>query len=364
MTSLNLVIRPRERPMAKDTPFSRATRMRVLKGYFQSAGPVTEDNAWEHVYHCLLWFDVGARLAHIYDSNHMQSGGTFHSRAVRFTDLLCSHWKIKRSELSTRLDVLFKGCIAELQRREAEKAATTPPEDEDAAEIDSEVESELTIAIKSLLQEEGVGDNRATALAEKIEGLSRHFFTIGKKRQNALGEGFEDLLMVLLLQVSKIPEAHIALRTPVSQLPGFLKALPARQGEKATRKREPRPDIAIIDPHITHLITTAKWSIRQDRETQFQSEYSSYQMNKSQPTELRYALITNEFDLARLRNVLRAMPGGTGGYIFHDVYHVCLPMLRETHGTGFKDFEPFVELGKLKSLSDYLIEMRGRYGAT
>ena len=81
--------------MAKDTPFSRATRMRVLKEYFQSAGPVTEDNAWEHVYHCLLWFDVGAKLAHIYDSNHMQSGGTFHSRAVRFTDLLCSHWKSK-----------------------------------------------------------------------------------------------------------------------------------------------------------------------------------------------------------------------------------------------------------------------------
>jgi hypothetical protein len=366
MAKLHLVIRLRDRLMAQDTPFGRGTRMRVLAEYFQRAGPVTELNAWEHVYRCLLWFDMGARLAHIYDSNHMQSGGTFHSRAVRFTDLLCSHWKIKRGELSARLDVLFKGCVAELQRREAEKAmrAAATIEDEDAVEIDSEVESELTIAIKALLQDEGVGNNRATALAEKIEGLSRHFFTIGKKRQNALGEGFEDLLMLLLLRVSKIPEARIALRTPVSQLPGFLKVLPARQGEKAKRKREPRPDIAIIDPHITHLITTAKWSIRQDRETQFQSEYSSYQMNKSQPTELRYALITNEFDLARLRNVLRAMPGGTGGYIFHDVYHVCLPMLRETHGAGFKDFEPFVQIGKLKSLSDYLIEMRGRYGTT
>jgi len=80
-----------------------------------------------------------------------------------------------------------------------------------------------------------------------------------------------------------------------------------------------------VDPHITHLITTAKWSIRQDRETQFQSEYSSYQRNKSQDTELRFALITNEFDLARLRNVLNAMPGGTGGYIFHDVYSTETP---------------------------------------
>src|SRR5262245_8150248 len=181
--------------MAKDTPFRRATRMRVLKEYFESAGSVTEDNAWEHVYHCLLWFDVGARLAHIYDSNHMQREGTFHSRAVRFTDMLCSHWKIKRGELSARLDVLFKGCVAELQRREAEKAVKAATiEDEDTTEIDNEIESELTVAIKAILQDEGVGDNRAAALAEKIEGLSRHFFTIGKKRQNALGEGFEDLL--------------------------------------------------------------------------------------------------------------------------------------------------------------------------
>jgi hypothetical protein len=176
----------------------------------------------------------------------------------------------------------------------------------------------------ALLQEEGIEENRAAILSESIEGLSRHYFTIGKKRQNALGEGFEDLLTLLLRRVANIPESRIALRTPVSKLPGFLRSLPAREGER--KKREPHPDIAIVDPHITHLITTAKWSIRQDRETQFQSEYSSYQRNKSQDTELRFALITNEFDLARLRNVLNAMPGGsTGGYIFHDVYPTETP---------------------------------------
>jgi hypothetical protein len=175
----------------------------------------------------------------------------------------------------------------------------------------------------ALLQEEGIEENRAAILSESIEGLSRHYFTIGKKPQNALGEGFEDLLTLLLRRVANIPESRIALRTPVSKLPGFLRSLPAREGER--KKREPHPDIAIVDPHITHLITTAKWSIRQDRETQFQSEYSSYQRNKSQDTELRFALITNEFDLARLRNVLNAMPGGTGGYIFHDVYSTETP---------------------------------------
>jgi hypothetical protein len=342
--------------MAKDTPFSQATRLRVLKEYLANAGQITEANAWEHVYRCLLWFDVGAKLAHIYDSNHMQKGGTFHARAVRFTELLCSHWKIKRSDLPDNLDVLFKGCIAELQRRGAEEPAEA---EEPGAD---EIESELTIAIKALLEEAGISDNVASDLSGKIEGLSRHFFTVGNKRQNALGEGFEDLLMLLLRRVSRIPEKNFALRTPVSRLPGFFKEPPPREGEKKSRKREPRPDIAIIDGHITPLITTAKWSIRQDRETQFQSEYSSYTRNKKQEAELRFALITNEFDLARLINVLKAKPGGDGGYIFHTVYHICLPMLRETHGDGFKAIEPHVQIGSLKSLSDYLEEMRGRYG--
>ena len=52
--------------MAKDTPFGQGTRIRVLKDYLAQAGEITEANAWEHVYRCLLWFDIGASLAHIY----------------------------------------------------------------------------------------------------------------------------------------------------------------------------------------------------------------------------------------------------------------------------------------------------------
>jgi hypothetical protein len=85
-------------------------------------------------------------------------------------------------------------------------------------------------------------------------------------------------------------------------------------------------------------------------------------MNKVQSTELTYALITNEFDIARLKNVASAMPGGAGGYIFHNMYHMFLPLLRETHGDRFRELEPWVGTGKLRSLSDFLVEMRGRYG--
>jgi len=337
--------------MVGDTPFGQKTRMRVLEDYFSTAGEVTEANAWEHVYRCLLWMNLGAGLAHIYDSNHMQPGGVFHSRAVRFTELLCDHWKISRNKLGGQIDHLFKGCVAEWKRRHSEGAD---------APLDEETESELILATKSILQGEGLSEQRAAVVARKVEGLSREFFTIGNKRKNALGEGFEDLLCILLQRVSHVSDEKLRLRVPVSKMPGFRKAAPRRKGDK--RSREPHPDIAVVEGDITHVIATAKWSMRQDRETQFQSEYSSFQMNKVQSTELTYALITNEFDLARLKNVAKAMPGGTGGYIFHTIYHVCLPLLRETHGTRFSEVEPWVGTGKIRSLSDFLSDMRGRYG--
>jgi len=339
--------KPKKTP---DTPFGQGTRMRVLQEYFANAGEVNEENAWEHVYQCLLWMNIGAGLAHIYDSNHMQPGGGFYSRAIRFTDLLCKHWQITPDQLPGRIDVLFKGCVAELKRRH-----------EASAEIDRETESELISAVQGELRKEGIEDDRALLLARKIEDLSRDFFTIGNKRKNALGEGFEDLLFILLRRASRIPATKLALRMPVSDLPGFRRAPMRKKGEK--RQREPRPDIAVVEENVTHVITTAKWSMRQDRETQFQSEYHSFQMNKTQPTELTYALITNEFDIARLKNVVNAEPGrDRGGYIFHNVYHVCLPLLRETQAERFKEIEPWVGTGKLRSLSDFLSEMRSRFG--
>ena len=334
-----------------DTPFGQATRMRVLNEYFARAGEVTAANAWEHVYRCLLWMNLGAGLAHIYDSNHMQPSGVFHSRAVRFTELLCDHWRITRKELPQRIDLLFKGCVDEWKRRREDNAESA---------LDEETESELISAIGTMLRGEGIEDIRAAALARNIEGLSRDFFTIGNKRKNALGEGFEDLLWLLLRSVSCVPEHKLQLRTPVSSMPGFRKFPAPQPGER--RKREPHPDVGIVDGNITHVIATAKWSMRQDRETQFQSEYNSFQTNKTQSTELEYVLITNEFDLARLKNVANAMPGGEGGYIFHRIYHISLPLLRETHAERFKEIEPWVGTGKLRSLDYFLTDMRGRFG--
>lgn len=327
-------------------PFGQATRMRVLEGYWANAGEITAENAWEHVYRCLLWMNIGAGLAHIYDSNHMQVGGVWHERAVRFTDLLCKHWNVSRKQLGDEIDYLFKGCVAEFKRTTKQV-------------VDPEAESELLLELGKILAEAKIPVDRIQPLARKVEEVSKDFFTIGKKRMNALGEGFEDLLYLLLRRVSRVPDEKIALRRPVSKLPGFrnVPRLPGRRGEK-----EPHPDIAIIEPEITRVVTTAKWSMRQDRQSQFQPEYTAYQLNRLQKTELRFKLITNEFDRARLHNVADAIPEGRGGYIFHDIYHINPDLLVQTHGDKIGNLQHWIGVGKIRSLADFLNEMALEFG--
>jgi hypothetical protein len=291
-----------------------------------------------------------AGLAHIYDSNHMQKGGVFHDRAVLFTEVLCEHWNVERRTLGGQIDVLFRGCVAEWQKRQQ------PDE-----RIPDDLESELVAEIEKLITAAGVTADNAETVARQIEQQARHFFTIGKKRMNALGEGFEDLLTILLRRVSGIPRPNLHTRIGVSKLPGFSKGAFRVPGQRSSR--EPSPDIAITEEAVTRLITTAKWSLRQDRETQFASEFRSFQTRLLQSTELRYALITNEFDLARLGNVCRAISTGQSGYVFHAVYHVALHLLRKVHGARFKDIEGYVQIGKLLSLSDYLTQMKADFGS-
>ena len=83
-----------------------------------------------------------------------------------------------------------------------------------------------------------------------------------------------------------------------------------------------------------------------------------------QPTELRFALITNEFDVARLNNVARAIPGGAGGYIFHQIYHINPSLLAHTQGERIGTVQHWIGAGKILSLADFLIEMRDRFGAS
>lgn len=221
------------------SPFGRATRMRILNGYFASAGEVTAANAWEHVYRCLLWMNESAGIAHIYDSNHMQPGGVFHPRAVRFTDALCALWQVDRPSLAKLIDKLFRGCVVELLRQDA--AAVASGGDDGIA---AGLESELTGEIAAELVAAGVTEADAGPLARRIELKARYFFTIGNKRKNALGEGFEDLLEILLTKASRIPPDRIKTRRTGSRPARRYRRCPAsagrRQKPRAARRRGSR----------------------------------------------------------------------------------------------------------------------------
>jgi hypothetical protein len=91
----------------------------------------------------------GAGLAHIYDSNHMQVGGNFHGRAIRFTDELCRLFGVTRVQLPAEIDYLFRGCVDEWKRTRS-------------TNVDTELESELVAVIEQVLRAEGVGEDPAT----------------------------------------------------------------------------------------------------------------------------------------------------------------------------------------------------------
>lgn len=355
--------------MAVESAFGQRTRERVLREYLQSAGTVTAANAWEHVYHTLLWADERTQLAHIYDSNHMQPGHFFHARAVRFTDLLCQHFGISRSQLGDHLDYLFRGCVRELlehenaSRETSAQAAAALAEQEESEEAGVALDdSELLGDIVGLLQEAGLPPDRAGSLGREIEQRARTFFTLGNKRKNALGEGFEDLITILLQRVANVSPDRIRVRTNVADLPGFRRGAPVPRLRGRT-ERLPKPDIAIVDEAHTYAIVTAKWSMRQDRETQFAREYSAYNRMKVQDQDIEFFLITNEFDVARLDNVARSQPGTAGGYLFHTTYHINTALLRETHGNQIGAVGGWIQAGKIASLEDFFRHMATSYGS-
>ncbi|MDQ3917196.1 MAG: hypothetical protein M3348_01725 [Acidobacteriota bacterium] len=50
---------------------------------------------------------------------------------------------------------------------------------------------------------------------------ARFNFTVERERQGVLGEGFEDLLQVLMMRVSRAPGYIIEVRIKADKLPGF-----------------------------------------------------------------------------------------------------------------------------------------------
>jgi hypothetical protein len=354
--------------MATGSPFGEEVRKKALHAYFMKHSGVTAETAWEHVYHLLLSMDRRTRLAHVYDSNHMQPGGSFHSRAVRFTDLLCDAWKVPKPQLPKHLDVMFQACVeeylghrAKAVAKAAKKALHAAASDADDEEVTEEASEFLVDVTEILASRLGLAKHPdLPAVVAEIEKKAEHYFTIEKKRQNVRGEGFEDALEWLLLNVAKLPRGEVRVRTAANQLPGFRKEL---QSAGKAKDKVPKPDIALTSPDgkLTLWIITAKWSLRQDRLDQFGQEAAYYKDNKMQGARTDFVLVTNEMDVARLRDVL-SPPAGGGGFHFDRIYHVNRDLLEATHEDKFAPLAVYKTDGRLLSISDLLTHVEAQLG--
>ena len=209
---------------------------------------------------------------------------------------------------------------------------------------DPELESLILDALEPWLQEPPPSDEMRE-LTDRIHQHTR----LENKRKNLVGEGFEDVLAVLIRRLPASAVRWVRARCPLHEIPGFY--------EPRGREKPRIVDLAIVRDHEDRRsLITAKWSIRADREEQFVSDCASYVHLERAGQSFDYVLITNEFDPARL--VAAAERQREGNPLFTNVVHVSTDVLKAVYGDGprrsFAGALDHVQSGRIESLGDWL----------
>ena len=363
--------------MTHSSPFGKDSRVRILKQHLAESGTVTAQDAWRFIYRELLWIDGSTGLAHLYESDKAQPGRPWYDRSVVFTEMLCDRFGgISRDDLKAHLDRLFRACLEILiQGHSAEgededlaetltslravrpepdgpKSQSTPDAERDILTYIPDVS--LVMEFAALLQQHAkMPQPKAESLARELVARARLYFTVERKRQNVLGEGFEDLLQLLVVKISRVPDKYLRIRQRANHLPGF-------QNANNTRERIEAPDLAIVKDERTQLLASVKWSLRHDRQKQLSDELDCYADLLSQQAFPRYVLITNEYDPGRLVN---SDGLSRRGQKIDCIYHVNLELLLGAlhDHERIKDIHPLIAAGRLRSIADFLTDMSEDY---
>ena len=283
--------------------------------------------------------------------------------------MLCQHFgNITREQLGREIDQLFRASLQELVESrvvlsdadELSEAVTSFRDDVEVVDAGNPAityiqnnipevyrpDAELVAEFASLLVERGgLIQSQAILLARTLVARARFYYTVERKRQNVLGEGFEDLLQMLLMEVGQIPESSIAIRRRANTLPGF--------HAPGKRDRIEAPDIALVQGDRTELLASVKWSLRHDRQKQLSDELDCYADLLSQARFPRYVLVTNEYDPGRLVN---ADGLARRGQAIDCIYHINLDLLLRVldDHDRVKDLRPLIAQGRLRSVADFL----------
>ena len=167
--------------------------------------------------------------------------------------------------------------------------------------------------------------NASTAL-DLVERVYAHFAR-ENKRKNLLGRGFEDTLAALIGELPGHERWTIGTRVSLSDIPGF--------NPQGTLLKRTEVDLALwkAGSHGRRLLVSAKWSVRADRERQFDSDFEDYSKSSS-GGRFEYILITNEFDAARLDAACGKVHGRD--YLFNQVVHVQPQAVLVAYGPEIK----------------------------
>ncbi len=365
--------------MARSTPFGQQSRVQILKQHLSEGSPITAENAWQFIYQELLWIDGSTGLAHLYESDKAQPGRPWYNRTVVFTDMLCERFgSITKEDLKDKIDRLFRAVMQKVIDEETK----TPDEvelvklvasQESLLEypqelIEAAVESTQETPLESYVPDAELVERFAVYIVDELHtqrsvaeqhahhlvNQARHYFTIERKRQNVLGEGFEDLLELLMLRVSRVPKEFISIRKRANKLPGFER--------NTTRERIEAPDLALVRNNRTEILGSVKWSLRHDRQKQLSDELDCYVDLLSQDTFPRYILVTNEYDPGRLVNTDGL---NRRGQRIDRIYHINLELLLGVlhNHERLKDLEPLIHSGRLRSIQHFFEDMEHEYSA-
>jgi len=332
-----------------DRAFGAENRARLLDQYFEQAGAVTTANAWQHVYRLLLWIDRTTALAHCYESDKAQPGRAWYARSLAFHDWVSTQLHVPPAGLAETIDWLFREAVKDLaaravagrsaayERQRAPYAGRGFPEPGDR---------KLAAILREALGRWMTVEPPANELLALTLRIHAH---LGQenKRKNLVGEGFEDVIAAVMRRLPFASGVKIRTRVPLHDLPGFNPPLPTGKVKKV--------DLALVAGNARTLVT-AKWSIRADREEQFMSDFQAYARLESAGHDFGYALITNEFDAARLKAACEGRR--ENALLFTHVVHINPAAVelvyRDEHAKGAAALRAHIANGRLMSLQAWL----------
>lgn len=348
------VSKPGATEAAVKRAFGAQNRARLLQRYFDSAGPVTTSNAWQHVYRLLLWIDRTTALAHCYESDKAQPGRAWYARSLAFHDWVSTALGVSPASLGEEIDWLFREAVKDLARsavasRSRSYEAQREPYEGHGFPQPGE-DPELVGIVKEVLEPW----LSAEPPDEQFRTLTRRIYahvTQENKRKNLVGEGFEDVLAAVIAHLPFADRLTIRSRIPLHQLPGFH---PPSRGEKVKKV-----DLALLTPGNRNLVS-AKWSIRADREEQFDSDFQVYARLEAGGEDFSYTLVTNEFDAARLKAACerRRQNAPLFTHVVHINPEAVLVTYEKGGGESAEALRSHVRSGRLTSLDPWLESLR------